>query len=288
MSDSADAHTFRRAGRSRQAKAFEEEFFGNQRKKSKLAALLLDIWKWGHIPATLVQKISAAAEEDIEQAHNKQIDEWEILGKLGACGAASQNIQRDLLRKLPNPLLPASRLIYVICCLFSFFITTEIFLFSEVTQHAIPLRIKMTNASIGRTALTRLPMILPGDLWQALWDANLFPQYVVDDKHEIPKFWRQCENHPGLRNHPVKQIPHYRDYAVPVLLHGDGAPVVQQIGSASKSCLFLSWRSMVSGSNSTQFLMTAVWASACSKASGAYTSNISYSCKCLASLVGKS
>ena len=29
---------------------------------------------------------------------------------------------------------------------------------------------------------------------------------------------------------------------------------------------------MVSGSNSTQFLMTAVWASACSKASGAYTS----------------
>ena len=121
MSDSADAQTFRRAGRSRQAKAFEEEFFGNQRKKSKLAALLLDLWKWGHIPATLVQKISAAAEEDIEQAHNKQIDEWKILGKLGACGAASQNIQRDLLRKLPNPLLPASRLNYVICCLFSFF-----------------------------------------------------------------------------------------------------------------------------------------------------------------------
>ena len=120
-------------------------------------------------------------------------------------------------------------------------------------------------------------MILPGDLWQALWDAELFSHFIVEDQQEIRKFWKQCGNHPGLHNHPVKRIPNYQQYAVPILLHGDGAPVAQQIGSASKSCLFLSWRSLVSGSSSTHFLMTAVWASACSKAFGAYTSKAIFS-----------
>ncbi len=69
----------------------------------------------------------------------------------------------------------------------------------------------------------------------------------------IEQFWS-----PALAQHKVKGIENYRRRAIPVVLHGDGASVTQVIGSASKSCLFLSWRSLCSQAP-RHFLITALW-----------------------------
>ena len=79
---------------------------GNQ--KSELRRLLLQLWRWGTIPATLVQKIAHAAQTDLNAAYGLRINEWQILSKLGSSGLHAQNIQRDLLRQLPKPFLEAS------------------------------------------------------------------------------------------------------------------------------------------------------------------------------------
>ena len=95
-------------GGSNQAKAFEESFFAQRNQKSELRRLLLQLWRWGTIPATLVQKIAHAAQTDLNAAYGLQINEWQSLSKLGSSGLHAQNIQRDLLRQLPKPFLEAS------------------------------------------------------------------------------------------------------------------------------------------------------------------------------------
>ena len=50
----------------------------------------------------------------------------------------------------------------------------------------------------------------------------------------------------------------YRDRAVPLCLHSDGASVTQGLGSNAKSCLFLSFKSMVGGGVHKHFLMAAI------------------------------
>lgn len=53
----------------------------------------------------LVQRIAAAAEEDLKK-HNVKFREYSILAALGTRRTNKQNCQRDLLRKIPVPLFP--------------------------------------------------------------------------------------------------------------------------------------------------------------------------------------
>ena len=84
--------------------------------------------------------------------------------------------------------------------------------------------------------------------------------------HVLESFWKDISDHPAVRNHPVRNIENFERRAVPLLLHGDGAAVTQQIGSGSKSCLFLSWKSMVGNSKDTKdahILIGAIWPHLC-------------------------
>ena len=135
---------------------------------------------------------------------------------------------------------------------------------AQVSQHAVPLQISMGKGVATRTAYFRLPMLLPEMIWHRLWNSSYFKTYILEDANMLPRFWASCGQHPGLLKHPVKRIPNYQHRAVPVVLHGDGAAVTLQLGSNSKSCLFLSFRSLTA-STPKHFLMAAVWTSACGK-----------------------
>lgn len=97
-----------RGGSARRAAAFEQQHFANENIKSSLGALLLELWSWGHIPATLVQSISKAASDDLERSGKGRIKEWQILAQLGSGGLHKNNIQRDLLKKLPKNIVSVS------------------------------------------------------------------------------------------------------------------------------------------------------------------------------------
>ena len=83
-------------------------------------------------------------------------------------------------------------------------------------------------------------MLLPANMWQCFWDKGLFPKYILHDAKEISTFWSQC------------RIAGYHSRCIPLVLHGDGAAVTQQLGSGSKSCLFVSFRSLLAN-QSTYF-----------------------------------
>ena len=152
---------------------------------------------------------------------------------------------------------------------------------AQVSQHAVPLQISMGKGVATRTAYFRLPMLLPEMIWLRLWNSSYFKTYILEDANMLPRFWASCGQHPGLLKHPVKRIPKYQHRAVPVVLHGDGAAVTLQLGSNSKSCLFLSFRSLTA-STPKHFLMAAVWTSACGKSKSFNTS------KSIFNLVSKS
>ena len=99
---------FRHRGAAKRSAAFEKDFFAAERSQTKLGALLLELWRWGNLSAVLVQRIAAAAEEDLKK-HNVKFREYSILAALGTRRTNKQNCQRDLLRKIPVPLFPVSR-----------------------------------------------------------------------------------------------------------------------------------------------------------------------------------
>lgn len=105
----------------------------------------------------------------------------------------------------------------------------------------------------------RIPFLLPGDIWHGMF-RNRCGCFLVDKKSDVQSFWQNVgRTHPALKNHPVKQIEDYQTRAVPIVLHGDGAPVTLQLGSGSKSCQFLSIRSLVGRQQHRHFLLCALW-----------------------------
>ena len=104
-----------RGGTRQQADRFEQQHWQSQRLPTKLAEVLLELWRWGRLPATLVQRIAAAAEQDLRNAYDKKLDEWSTLARLGAYGQHTGNIRRDLMAKLPRPFAEVFRLHLFVC-----------------------------------------------------------------------------------------------------------------------------------------------------------------------------
>ena len=116
------------------------------------------------------------------------------------------------------------------------------------------------------TQIVNVPVLLPHEAFQKVWDSGSFQRTICAGPHVLESFWKEISDHPAVRNHPVRNIDGFERRAVPLLLHGDGAAVTQQIGSGSKSCLFLSWKSMVGNSKDTKdahILIGAIWSHLC-------------------------
>ena len=149
---------------------------------------------------------------------------------------------------------------------------------AQVVSRGVPLKTASVKGLVGQTASMRFPLLLPQDLWNALWNTSSFSKYILRDLdvQHLVRFWREVGNHPALKFHPIKQMEHFERRAVPLILHGDGAAVTQQIGAGTKSCLFLSFRSLV-GEVGQHFLMASCWTHIAVKGSTMHTSKSIFS-----------
>lgn len=224
----------KRTSSKQKAAAFERELFSTRHMKSELASLLIGLWSWGHVPAVLVQKIAQAAVQDGRTfSSDFKINEWEILANLGNSGMNIQNVARDLIRKLPPALCSQS-------------------------EKQVAVKVSVSK-SVCRLAQVNLPFLHPSSFWRSAYQSgHVWRQCICQNEELIEQFWSQCGHHPALAEHKVKRIHNFRRRAIPVVLHGDGASVTQNIGSASKSCMFLSWRSLCTPTPQ-HFLITALW-----------------------------
>ena len=164
-------------------------------------------------------------------------------------GEISRNIKRDLLSKLPPP---------------SF----------STTWAKLPVKAAFKK-EIAITQIVNVPVLLPHEAFQKVWESGSFQRTMCAGPHVLESFWEGISDHPAVRFHPVRKIDGFERRAVPLLLHGDGAAVTQQIGSGSKSCLFLSWKSMVGNSKDTKdahILIGAIWSHLCVSTSHVNTS----------------
>lgn len=135
-----------------------------------------------------------------------------------------------------------------------------------VSQHPMPIRLSQHKTLKMSTARLHVPLILPEVLWKGLFSSENIRQFVVASDNALETFWKDVgDTHPALVHHPVKRYAGYRRKAVPLVLHGDGAAITQQIGSNSKSCLFLSFRALTAENTQKHFLMSALWTSAIAK-----------------------
>lgn len=87
------------------------------------------------------------------------------------------------------------------------------------------------------------PHVLFSDLYhhyKAAWD-----QHILPDTGAIAKFWKLQEQHPAFKKHPLSKKANYQSKCVPLLVHGDGTPVVSIGKLWSKQLTIFSWASML-------------------------------------------
>ena len=221
----------KRVSSAQKAAQFEKQFFSNVNFQTELGDLLLSLYSWGKIPATIVQRVAYAAMNDCKRAFGEcQLQEWQILAKLGDYGFRSNNISRDLSLKFPANVFP-------------------------LTQITIPIQVAKSKGMI-QTTMCQVPFLLPEDSWQVISKNEGY--FNIPDTACIQSWWESCGQHPALLNHPVKKIQNFATRAVPCVLHGDGAAVTQNIGSSSKSCLFISYK-MLCADQTDHMLICSLW-----------------------------
>ena len=87
--------------------------------------------------------------------------------------------------------------------------------------------------------------------YQQAFQASLLPR--PDD---IKAFWKLQENHPAWNKHPISKRSSSK--CVPLLLHGDGTPVISIGKLWSKQLTIFSWTSML-GSGLTKDTLFHIW-----------------------------
>ena len=93
-----------------------------------------------------------------------------------------------------------------------------------------------------------------------VWFSTVFNRYkkafrerICPSHSSLLNFWRQMEDHPQMHGHPMRNRPNWRNWNIPISLHGDGVPVTGCGKVWSKTMNICSWNSLVGSGSTTQF-----------------------------------
>ncbi|CAE7494382.1 unnamed protein product [Symbiodinium sp. KB8] len=216
---------------------------------SKLAAVLLGRYSWGHLPSILIQIIAAAALQDYETGALEQV---KVLARLGNNGLCPQNIDRDLQRKLGDNKYASS------------------------SEEVLPLKRLLLNPRRLTFANLRYPMMAPHNVFASIYRhyGAAWRRLFVPSGEELERFWTSLEGWPGLANSDILLVPNYKRVCVPLILHGDGVAITAAGKASQKTAYVFSWRCPFSGelpSRTSHQLITMIWNDDVSKANGGRT-----------------
>ena len=179
----------------------------------------MTLFTWEEFSPQRCQHIAALALEDLEKHHtNKHIvSDLKALASIGSNGAYPNKMHQGFLTQRTKNI-------------------------SKVPQSYL------FNAKFkSPVGVQNQSLLLPHELfatiaaeYQTTWFKSICP-----NQSNLETFWETAVNHPLLHDHPVLHREHWRRYAVPIALHGDGVPVVG-IGKAwTKLLNVFSWFSLV-------------------------------------------
>ena len=118
---------------------------------------------------------------------------------------------------------------------------------------------------------TQLPMLYPHRLVAELYKSH--PDHFRDkmlggSADNVSRFWKEMENHPAYRHHPVSRSSELRERTIPLVLHGDGVACVAVNRKWSKTAEVFSCKSALARGSTLQinlliFLLHKTLAAAC-------------------------
>jgi len=180
---------------------------------SALARRLLEMWAWGSLTASSVQRLAASALQD--GAVHADV---RVLAKLGKSGELPNHCARDLMQLLKNNPLRD--------CVATFDATVK--------------------TSTLMTKAVKLPIMYPHQLFSCAYHAypSKFREiFLGGDEANAQKFWNAMRAHPAAESHIVFKEPERQQRTIPFMLHGDGVASVGVSRAWQKSVEAFSMRS---------------------------------------------
>jgi hypothetical protein len=213
---------------------------------SALAAWLVQTWAWGALSPQQVQQIAALASEDVRRAKEGGPDfeyaDLQTLGGLGSHGLYPNNMNAELMRKVPKPDLPAP---YV---------------------SSMPLR------APGGFKMWEQTFLWPHELFASLYTnyREHWSTAVCAGASTLQQFWAATRGSPQLDGHPLLAREGFERKCIPIALHGDGVPVAGVGKTWSQSLEIMSWSSLLGRGNTleTQFYVWSVFKDIINKEDG--------------------
>ena len=160
---------------------------------SPLANTLLTLWGQGEISAPTVQKIAHAAK--LSGCTSQDVQSF---ASIGAFGKHHQNCHRDLIRKMPQSLVPES----------------------------LPVTCNVKDSKATSVDVRQIPLKLPC-LWMhhlstELDGTLLFQGFFGTLK--LADFWSKVDlKGPRWKGHTFMTKPNWKHKCIPLVIHGDGA-----------------------------------------------------------------
>jgi len=165
--------------------------------QSVFATTLLLKWAWGTLTAPDLQELAMACK--LAGNEEAEVDE---LASLGAYGTNKGSCHRDLLRRFCSNMLAP-----------------------EPNRFCVPARDPKGAAEVAIVVDTSF--YLASDWFRALATTpDLQYEYqTVFGTQKLKNFWdhQDVRNDPKFKHHPVFHQNNYKNKAIPVILHGDGA-----------------------------------------------------------------
>ena len=201
----------RRGGQRQRVQQNEVE---NDPGTSSLFSFLMNMFAWGMFSPQQVQNIARLACEDMEKISNgAEFKDLRVLANLGAAGAHSNNMHRDLMQK-----------------------------FGSISK--LPESFK--SDIVFKTGTHQQEFLLPHEMFATFHAEypNHWQQELVPSSEVLQEFWFAMREHPQMANHPLKARANFEVLAVPIGLHGDGVPITGRGKSWCKTMTTFSWSSL--------------------------------------------
>ena len=190
--------------------------------QSVLAQFLLTMFTWGEFSPQRVQFLAKLALSDFRAAQTNQaiVDDLQVLADIGSGGKYANKMHVDLLKKTQH----ISRL-------------PEPFSFKTTFQEP--------HGEQSQTMLLPHEMFATiAESYRTTWHRSIYP-----GEHKLLEFWETAQNHPLLKDHPVREREDWTKYCIPFGLHGDGVPVVGLGKAWSKILNVFSFFSLIGTGN---------------------------------------
>ena len=181
--------------------------------ESSLYTLLMTMYAKGELSGAQVHTIAKAGQEDINKTHDG-------LNVVGLDRIARLEQSRNLARTLAAMMTKDSDLP----------MPMEVHIPMKGLQDGVPCK----------------SLLLPHELLASFFQkAGAWQSCILPDATKLTTFWDNFEGHPCFQGHPLRSIPGYKSFTIPIAMHGDECPVLGVGKIWCKCVLFFSWFSLM-------------------------------------------